>query len=78
MLLLIHKILNQKVLLDADFAEMYGIFTKRQYEQTKRNLHWSPAEFLLIEQEWKNLKSQLRPQDREADEPLIMLLLSKK
>ncbi len=58
---LIHKIRNQKVMLDSDLAEMYGVPTKRLNEQVKRNLDRFPTDFMfqLNEEEWENLKSQI-------------------
>jgi hypothetical protein len=57
---LIHKIRNQKVMLDSDLAEMYGVPTKRLNEQVKRNLDRFPIDFMfqLNQEEWENLKSQ--------------------
>ncbi|SEG27254.1 ORF6N domain-containing protein [Algoriphagus boritolerans] len=56
---LIHKIRNQKVMLDSDLAEMYGVPTKRLNEQVKRNLDRFPMDFMfqLDEEEWEILKS---------------------
>ncbi|MFN3758797.1 MAG: ORF6N domain-containing protein [Algoriphagus aquaeductus] len=58
---LIHKIRNQKVMLDSDLAEMYGVLTKRLNEQVKRNLDRFPDDFMfqLNQEEWENLKSQI-------------------
>jgi hypothetical protein len=58
---LIHKIRNQKVMLDSDLAEMYGVPTKRLNEQVKRNSDRFPIDFMfqLNEEEWQNLKSQI-------------------
>ena len=58
---LIHKIRNQKVMLDSDLAEMYGVETKRLNEQVKRNTDRFPSDFMfqLSEEEWTNLKSQI-------------------
>jgi hypothetical protein len=57
---LIHIIRDQKVMLDSDLAEMYGVPTKRLNEQVKRNLDRFPFDFMfqLKEEEWENLKSQ--------------------
>lgn len=57
---LIYKIRNQKVMLDSDLAEMYGVETKRLNEQVKRNSDRFPSDFMfqLSEEEWTNLKSQ--------------------
>jgi hypothetical protein len=56
---LIHIIRDQKVMLDSDLAEMYGVPTKRLNEQVKRNLDRFPFDFMfqLKEEEWENLKS---------------------
>ena len=50
---------NQKVLLDADLAELYGVITKRFNEQVKRNLARFPADFMfqLTEDEFTALRS---------------------
>ncbi|UZD21019.1 ORF6N domain-containing protein [Algoriphagus halophytocola] len=55
---LIHKIRNQKVMLDSDLAEMYGVPTKRLNEQVKRNSDRFPEDFMfqLGEEEWKKLE----------------------
>ena len=52
---------GQKVILDADLAELYGVPTKRLNEQVKRNADRFPEDFLfqLTAQEWSNLKSQI-------------------
>jgi hypothetical protein len=51
---------NQKVILDADLAELYGVPVKRLNEQIKRNRHRFPPDFLftVTRQEYKNLRSQ--------------------
>ncbi len=36
---------DQKVILDADLAELYGAETKRLNEQVKRNSHRFPEDF---------------------------------
>ena len=38
---------GQKVMLDADLADMYGVKTKRLNEQVKRNIHRFPADFMF-------------------------------
>jgi hypothetical protein len=57
---LIYKIRNQKVMLDSDLAEMYGVSTKRLNEQVKRNIDRFPVDFMfqLTQEEWETLKSQ--------------------
>jgi hypothetical protein len=57
---LIHKIRSQKVMLDSDLAEMYGVETKRLNEQVKRSIDRFPDDFMfqLNAEEWEILKSQ--------------------
>jgi len=38
---------NEKVMLDADLAELYGVSTKRLNEQVRRNRDRFPSDFLL-------------------------------
>ncbi|PLX98039.1 MAG: DNA-binding protein [Desulfuromonas sp.] len=56
----IRLIRGDKVLLDEDLAELYGVSVKRLNEQVKRNLDRFPADFMfqLTNQEFKDLKSQ--------------------
>lgn len=51
---------NQKVILDADLAELYGVPVKRLNEQIKRNRERFPADFLftLTREEYQDLRSQ--------------------
>jgi len=51
---------EQKVILDADLAELYGIETKRLNEQVKRNSDRFPTDFVfqISAQELAGLKSQ--------------------
>jgi hypothetical protein len=51
---------GQKVMLDADLAELYGVPTGRLNEQVKRNIDRFPPEFmfLLTKQEAEFLRSQ--------------------
>ncbi len=52
---------GQKVLLDSDLAELYGVTTKRLNEQVKRNLERFPKHFMfqLTNQELEILRSQI-------------------
>ncbi len=52
---------GQKVMLDNDLAELYGVPTKRFNEQVKRNPERFPADFmfLLTKEEYENLRSQI-------------------
>jgi hypothetical protein len=52
---------GQKVLLDSDIAQIYGIPTKRLNEQVRRNLNRFPDDFMfqLTEIEEEILRSQI-------------------
>lgn len=52
---------GQKVLLDVDLAELYGVPTKRLNEQVRRNLERFPPDFMfqLDEQEVVAMRSQI-------------------
>ncbi|WP_394756878.1 ORF6N domain-containing protein [Rhodoferax sp.] len=54
------QIRGQRVLLDADLAELYEVATKRLNEQVKRNADRFPADFMfpLTPEEFTDLKSQ--------------------
>lgn len=56
----IHVIRGQKVMLDRDLAEMYGVETRRLNEQVKRNSKRFPKDFMftLNQKEFDNLMSQ--------------------
>ena len=67
LLVMEQKILNkifmvrgEKVMLDSDLAEMYGVETKVFNQSIKRNLERFPKDFMftLREKEWTNLRSQ--------------------
>lgn len=51
---------NQRIILDTDLAELYGVSVKRLNEQIKRNPRRFPSDFLftLTAAEYRNLKSQ--------------------
>ncbi len=57
----IYFIRNEKVMLDSDLAELYGVETRRLNEQVKRNIDRFPEDFMfqLTETEFENLKSQI-------------------
>ena len=57
----IYFIRNQKVMIDRDLAELYGIETKRLKEQVKRNISRFPEDFMfeLTESESNSLRSQI-------------------
>lgn len=56
----IYIIREQKVMLDEDLAELYGVETKRLNEQVRRNIERFPDDFMfqLTETEFADLKSQ--------------------
>lgn len=51
---------GQRVILDEDLAELYGVETRRLNEQIKRNRERFPSDFMfqLTAKEWADLKSQ--------------------
>jgi hypothetical protein len=56
----IYVIRGEKVMLDRDLAEMYGVETKVFNQSVKRNSDRFPKDFMfmLSEKEWANLRSQ--------------------
>ncbi|NCT93432.1 MAG: ORF6N domain-containing protein [Chitinophagaceae bacterium] len=56
----IHTIRDQKIMLDADLASLYGVETKRLKEAVRRNLERFPADFMfeLTTQEYFSLRTQ--------------------
>jgi predicted DNA binding protein len=59
-----HRIIvirGDRVLLDADLAELYGVAAKRLNEQVRRNLDRFPGDFMfqLTDQELRVLRSQI-------------------
>ncbi|MHB0926544.1 MAG: ORF6N domain-containing protein [Gallionellaceae bacterium] len=52
---------GQKVMLDADLAELYGVETKRLNEQVRRNSERFPEDFMfqLTSEEFIHLRSQI-------------------
>ncbi|MFI3263527.1 MAG: ORF6N domain-containing protein, partial [Rikenellaceae bacterium] len=56
----IYEIRGQKVMLDRDLAQMYGVETRALNQAVKRNIERFPADFMfqLTNEEWQILKSQ--------------------
>jgi hypothetical protein len=56
----IYLIRDQKVMIDSELAEMYGVGTKVLNQAVKRNIDRFPDDFMfqLTADEWQNLKSQ--------------------
>ena len=57
----IYVIRGEKVMLDQDLAEMYGVETKQLKRQVKRNTDRFPKDFMfeLTTKEFQNLRSQI-------------------
>jgi len=57
---LVLLIRGEKVLLDADLADLYGVTTKVLNQAVKRNLDRFPADFMfqLTTEEWESMRSQ--------------------
>jgi len=58
---LIYKIRGQKVMLDSDLAELYGVELKAMNQAVKRNIGRFPTDFMfqLTNDEWDCLRSQI-------------------
>ena len=61
----IYEIRGQKVMLDADLAELYEVPTKALNQAVKRNIERFPEDFMfqLTQQEWQELRLRLAKQD---------------
>ncbi len=57
----IYVVRNQKIMLDEDLAEMYGVETKQLKRQVRRNMDRFPKDFMfeLTRKEFENLRSQI-------------------
>jgi hypothetical protein len=57
----IHSIRGERVMLDADLAELYGVETKVLLQAVRRNLERFPSDFMfqLTKQEFNILRSQI-------------------
>jgi len=58
---LIYEIRGQKVMLDRDLAELYGVELRSLNQAVKRNTERFPADFMfqLSQNEWEYLRSQI-------------------
>ena len=58
---LVHYLRHEKVILDSDLAELYGVSTKRLNEAVKRNIDRFPADFMfqLSDDEAVDLRCQI-------------------
>ena len=66
---LILTLRGQRVILDADLAEIYGVPIKRLNEQVKRNADRFPEDFMfqLTVDEWSSLRSQFATLNEDID-----------
>lgn len=66
----IYVVRNQKVMMDSDLAEMYGVETKVLNQAVKRNLDRFPEDFMfqLSDEEWENLRGMI--EERNEDDSL--------
>ena len=64
----IYLIRGQKVMLDNDLAELYGVETKRLKEQVRRNKERFPEDFMfeLSQDEYQQIRSQFDHMGRGA------------
>ncbi|GBU29456.1 hypothetical protein R84B8_03021 [Treponema sp. R8-4-B8] len=65
---LIYEIRGQKVMLDSDLAELYGVELKVMNQSVKRNIKRFPSDFMfqLTDEEWKNQRSQFVTFNKDA------------
>jgi len=57
----IHLIRGQKVMIDRDLAELYGVQTRVFKQAVRRNINRFPGDFMfeLLPAEWDSLRSQI-------------------
>ena len=69
----IHEIRGQRVMLDFDLAQMYGVETKRLNEQVKRNIERFPEDFMfqLTKGEFEILRSQIATSNLNDNQTII-------
>ena len=58
---LVFMVRGEKILLDADLADLYGVATKVLNQAVKRNLARFPVDFMfqLTPEEWERMRSQI-------------------
>lgn len=63
----IYVIRDQKVMIDRDLAELYGVETKRLKEQVRRNIDRFPEDFMfeMTKEELENWRSQFATSNRD-------------
>lgn len=64
----IYEIRGEKVMLDRNLAELYGVETKRLKEQVRRNIERFPEDFMfeLTKDELEDWRSQFATSNREV------------
>ena len=64
----IYEFRGQKVMLDFDLAEMYGMETKRLKKSVKRNIKRFPSDFMfeLSKEEFESLRSQIAASNKRG------------
>jgi hypothetical protein len=69
----IYEVRGQKVMLDADLAELYGIATKVLNQVVRKNIDRFPEDFMfrISDSEYSNLKSHFVTSNIEALQLLI-------
>jgi hypothetical protein len=57
----IYEIRGQRVMIDRDLAEMYGVETRVLNQAVKRNMERFPDDFMfqLTEEDWEIMSSQI-------------------
>ena len=73
---LIYEIRGQRVMLDRDLAELYGVETRRLNEQVKRNIERFPEDFMfqLTKGEFEILKSQIATSNSSENQGVNVLI----
>ncbi len=68
----IYVIRGEKLIIDQDLAEMYGVETKQLKRQVKRNIDRFPKDFMftLTAKEFENLRSQIGTSSQPAQRAL--------
>ncbi len=74
----IYLIRDQKVMLDSDLAELYGVETKQLKRQVRRNLDRFPEDFMfeLTKEEYDFLRSQIGTLKRGAHSKYIPIVFT--
>ncbi len=64
---MVHWLRHEKIILDSDLAELYGVEARVLNQAVKRNIGRFPADFMfqLTAQEWDNLRAQMVTSENE-------------